>query len=74
MKVDSLVKLASSGDAQLMGIVSVEVLSAPSIDHIDVNWILEVEPKKESCMNPIKEYLLKRTHPDGRTERRKLPR
>ena len=38
---NALAKLASSGDAQALGIVPVEVLSAPSIQ--DIDFVMEVE-------------------------------
>jgi len=57
-KANSLVKLASLGDAQLMGLVPVEQLDIPSIDQLEVESVLKTEPEKESWMTPIKNYLL----------------
>lgn len=43
---DLLAKLASSRDVQLMGLILVEVLPIPSINQMDVDWILEDECEK----------------------------
>lgn len=45
MKDDSLAKLASFENAQLMGLVSIEVLPTLSIEQIDIDWILESRKK-----------------------------
>lgn len=45
MKDDSLAKLASFENAQLMGLVSIEVLPTSSIEQIDIDWILESRKK-----------------------------
>lgn len=45
MKADSLAKYASTGEAQLLGLVPVEVLSAPSTDEMDMDWIMTISQK-----------------------------
>ena len=58
MNADSLAKYASTGKAQLLGLVPVEVLSAPSTDEMDIEWIMTRSQEQESWMTPIMEYLL----------------
>lgn len=55
-----------------MVLVLVEVLSAVSIDQIDIDWMLEVEIEKDLWMTLIKEYLLNGTLIVRRNEQRKL--
>ena len=50
VNADALAKLASSGDAQALGIMPVEVLSTPSI--LEANSVMEIECIG-SLMNPI---------------------
>lgn len=52
-----------------MSLVPMEVLLAPSINQMDIDWISEVIFEKESWMTPIKEHLLKGTILDKRNER-----
>ena len=42
MKADSLAKYSSTSEAQLLGLVPVEVLSAPSIDEMEIDWIMTI--------------------------------
>ena len=70
MKADSLAKYSSSGEAQLLGLVLVEVLSSPSTDEMDIDWIMTVSQEQESWMTPIKEYLLNGSLPENYKERR----
>ena len=74
MKADSLAKYSSTGEAQLLGLVPVEVLSAPSTDEMDVDWIMNVSQEQESWMTPILEYLLNGSLPESSKERQKLMR
>ena len=53
MKADSLAKYASTGEAQLLGLVPVEVLSTPSIDEMDIDWIMTISHERESWMTSI---------------------
>lgn len=59
-----------------MGLVLVKIIiiSASSIDQMDVNWILEDEMKKKPWITLIKDYLLEGTLSSGKKERRKLLR
>lgn len=57
-ETNSLVKFDSTGDAQQMGLVPVEVLNVLSINQIEIDWVLETEPEKESWMTPIKDSSL----------------
>ena len=59
MKADSLAKYSSNNDAQTLGSVPIEVLSSPSIDDVDIDWIMNLSRGSESWMTPIREYLLK---------------
>ena len=68
MKADSLAKYSSTGEAQLLGLVPVEVLSAPSTDEMDVDWIMNVSQEQESWMTPIFEYLLNGSLPESSKE------
>ena len=74
MKADSLAKYSSTGEAQLLGLVPVEVLSAPSTDEMDVDWIMNVSQEQESWMTPILDYLLRGSLPENSRERQKLLR
>ena len=58
MKADSLAKYSSTGETQFLGLAPVEVLSAPSINEMDIDWIMSVSQEQESWMTPIIEYLL----------------
>jgi len=69
---DSLAKLASSGDTQLMELIPVEQLDVSSIDQMEVEAVFETEPEKESWMTPIKNYILHGTLPEKGSERRKV--
>lgn len=57
-----------------MGLVPVEVLDAPSINQMEIDWVLETEPEKESWMTPSKDYLLWGVSLDLRNERRQVLR
>ena len=74
MKVDCLAKYASTGEAQLLGLVPVEVLSTPSTDEMEIDWIMTVSREQESWMTPMKEYLLNGPLPENSKERQKLLR
>ena len=74
MKADSLAKYASTDEAQLLGLVPVEVLSAPSIDEMEIDWIMTVSQEQQSWMTPIMEYLLNGSLPEISKERQKLLR
>lgn len=69
--VDYLAKLASSGEAQQMGVVLVETLSRPIIEEVDL--IMEID-EKPTWMTPFKDYLLNGVLPKNRNEARKLLR
>jgi len=74
MKADSLAKYSSSNEAQMLGSTPIEVLSTPSIDDMDVDWIMDIAQEPESWMTPIKEYLLNGTLPENPRGRQKLLR
>ena len=74
MKADSLAKYASTGEAQLLGLVPVEVLSTPSIDEMDIDWTMTISQERESWMTPILEYLHDGSLPESSREREKLLR
>jgi len=74
MKEDSLAKLASTGDAQMLGLVPVEVLSNPSTDDNDIDWIMETAIDPDSWMTPIQNYLLRGELPDDSKKRKRLLR
>lgn len=72
VNADSLAKMASPRDAQLRDLVPVEILSTSSIDHMDIDWILKVEPERESWITPMKSYLQRGILRDKRNEQHKL--
>jgi len=74
MKADSLAKYTSSGEVQELGMIPVEVLSSPSTEDMDVDWIMDVTQEQELWMTPIKEYLLNGTLLENSKERQKLIR
>lgn len=69
-----MAKFASIGDAQQMGLFPVETLHAPSIDMMEVDFILETEIEKESWMTSIKQYFLFEILPKERSERQHVLR
>ena len=69
MKANSLAKYSSSGEAQLLGLVPVEVLTAPSTDEMDIDWIMAISQEQESWMTLIKEYPLNGSLPENSKER-----
>src|SRR5574338_1360601 len=73
-KVDSLAKLASTGEAQQMGLVPVETLSSPSIDQIKTSDVFETSPCRESWMTPYRSYIENGILPKHRNEKRKILR
>ena len=74
MKADSLAKYSSTGEAQLLGLVPVEVWTTPSSDEMEIDWVMTVSQEQESWMTPIKEYLLNGSLPENSKERQKLLR
>lgn len=68
---DFLAKLASSGEAQQMGVVLVETLSRPSVEEVD--YIMEID-EKPTWMTPFNDYLLNGVLTKSRNEARKLLR
>ena len=74
MKADSLAKYSSNGEAQELGMVPVEVLTTPSIDEMEVDWVMGLSQEPETWMTPIKEYLLNGKLPEDRKERQRLLR
>ena len=73
-EADSLAKFASTGDAQQLGLVPVEVIHSLSIEDMEIDMIAEVEVEQESWITPIKQYLLRGTLPESRNERRQIIR
>ena len=57
-----------------MGLVPIEVLSAPSTDEMNVDWIMNVSQEQKSWMTPILEYLLNGSLPENSKERQELMR
>jgi len=74
MKEGSLAKYSSNNEAQMLGSVPVEVLSTPSIDDMDIDWIMNLSQEQESWMTPIEEYLLNGMIPENPRARQKLLR
>jgi len=74
MKADSLAKYSSNSEAQMLGSVHIEVLSTPSIDDMDVDWVMNLSQEQESWMTLIKEYLLNGTLSECPKARQKLLR
>lgn len=56
-KADSLGKLASTGEAQQLGLVPVETLPSPSIDQSEVSHAFEATTSRESWMTPYRKYI-----------------
>ena len=73
-EADSLAKFACTGDAQQMGLFPVETLHSPSINMMEVDFMLETEIDKESWMSPFKQYLLHGVLPERRRKRRHVTR
>jgi len=72
MKADSLAKYSSSNEAQMLGSTPIEVLSTPSIDDMDIDWIMDISQEPESWMTPFRDYLLNGTLPENPRTRQKL--
>jgi len=69
---DALAKLASTDEAQALGLVLVETLMHPSIDEPDC-VVMQID-EENSWMTPIRDYLEKGELPKERKAARKLTR
>ena len=51
-RADKLAKMASSDNPEHTELVPIEVLQFPSVDQMEVDPVLEIEPERESWMTP----------------------
>ena len=66
--------MASSDNAEHKELVPTEVLQFPSVEQMEVDPKLEIEPERESWMTPLKSFLVNGTLPTKKSERRAVIR
>ena len=73
-KADRLAKLASSDNPEGTEVIPIETLESPSFESMEMEFVLETEPEKESWMTPIKNFLKNGTLPSKKSEKRAVVR